>query len=470
MVPIQRVLCPVDLSAISERALRHAAALAAWYEARLTVLFVRTGDRVESTEHDLAAFVDSAIGADAAHLQVTEGDVISEIVGLATALPADIVVMGTHGISGFKQSAVGVGDGTGVARGTVSGADRATTSRATVARRGVSCDGRLCCGFLAIIGAGPRLCRLDSKEGGGRLVLLHALEWFDEETEASHAGSKTIELPTSEEDARQGLEELLTADARACDPELVVGHGSPAEEVLRVVRGVRRGIDRSGRPRTQRPGPRDLWIDGAADRPGSAVSGADGQGLAPTTHSCAPATTGSTSTGLVARRSTPRRVEPNRTSSTRPRGGTPITIRSASTCAATSRIPRCGIARGDPRIDLTCRGCGNLAPKTGRDIRHLRMNLVDRSERLAAGKHHATGGILQGMHHRHATAAGSRQVERRSQGNCRRNSEVDRRHDVDKWSRSQRAVGRVLRRDNQYRNGRRSTETAGDSGAFAPAG
>ena len=107
MPSLQSVLCPVDFTAISERALRHAAALAAWYEARLTVLFVRTGYRVDSTERDLAAFVDSSIGPDAAHLQVTEGDVISEIVQLAAALPADVVVMGSHGISGFKQLLLG---------------------------------------------------------------------------------------------------------------------------------------------------------------------------------------------------------------------------------------------------------------------------------------------------------------------------------------------------------------------------
>ena len=63
MVRIHNVLCPVDLSAISEGALRHAAALAAWYEARLTVLFVRTGYRVESAERDVAAFVAAAVGA-----------------------------------------------------------------------------------------------------------------------------------------------------------------------------------------------------------------------------------------------------------------------------------------------------------------------------------------------------------------------------------------------------------------------
>ena len=37
---IDRILCPIDFSDISHHALAHAAALAKWYEARLTVLYV----------------------------------------------------------------------------------------------------------------------------------------------------------------------------------------------------------------------------------------------------------------------------------------------------------------------------------------------------------------------------------------------------------------------------------------------
>src|SRR5262249_21906578 len=40
MIEITRILCPVDLSEISRRALEHATALARWYDAQLTVLHV----------------------------------------------------------------------------------------------------------------------------------------------------------------------------------------------------------------------------------------------------------------------------------------------------------------------------------------------------------------------------------------------------------------------------------------------
>jgi nucleotide-binding universal stress UspA family protein len=234
--PRSEVLCPLDLSEISGRALRYADALAAWYEARLTVLFVRPGLRVTSTERDVAAFVESAIGAHAADLRVTDGDVVSEIVRFAAALPADFVVLGTHGISGFKQLLLGsvtervlreapcpvLTVPPGVARPSPDAASPATV----VCAVDFSPSSARALAYAVSI----------ARKARGRLVLLHALEWFDDEVEAPGPGGSTHGFPTSEEDARQGLEELLTADARACDPELVVGHGSPAGEVLRIVR------------------------------------------------------------------------------------------------------------------------------------------------------------------------------------------------------------------------------------------
>jgi nucleotide-binding universal stress UspA family protein len=71
-----------------------------------------------------------------------------------------------------------------------------------------------------------------ARKAGGHLIVLHALEWFDEEVEPTNTAVDTKRLPTSEDDARQELKELLTEspDARACDPQLIVGYGSPAGE------------------------------------------------------------------------------------------------------------------------------------------------------------------------------------------------------------------------------------------------
>ena len=40
MISIAHILCPIDFSEISQHALAHAAAIARWYEARLTILHV----------------------------------------------------------------------------------------------------------------------------------------------------------------------------------------------------------------------------------------------------------------------------------------------------------------------------------------------------------------------------------------------------------------------------------------------
>jgi nucleotide-binding universal stress UspA family protein len=69
---------------------------------------------------------------------------------------------------------------------------------------------------------------------GARLVLAHALEW-SEETETLPSSGRSF-LPSAEDDARARLSELLTHEMRVrSDPELVVGYGMPADEVLRFV-------------------------------------------------------------------------------------------------------------------------------------------------------------------------------------------------------------------------------------------
>ena len=45
MIRIAHVLCPVDFSEISQHALDHAAAIARWHEARLTLLYVFANSR-----------------------------------------------------------------------------------------------------------------------------------------------------------------------------------------------------------------------------------------------------------------------------------------------------------------------------------------------------------------------------------------------------------------------------------------
>jgi nucleotide-binding universal stress UspA family protein len=128
MIEIRRILCPVDFSDHSRRALDNAIAIARWYEARVTVLHVFSPAPVaaigrgpiafepivltpidrEQLLADTKAFADqegaSGVVIDAV---VREGTTAAEILDQATSTKADLLVIGTHGRSGFERLVLG---------------------------------------------------------------------------------------------------------------------------------------------------------------------------------------------------------------------------------------------------------------------------------------------------------------------------------------------------------------------------
>jgi nucleotide-binding universal stress UspA family protein len=128
MVSITRILCPVDLSDFSRDALRHALALAEWYDAQVTVCHVYSAPQPllpvtgmpgnvplpppvkpdEIAEH-VRQFCASSFQESGKPIEivVTEGNASKEIVLLAEQLPADLLVLGTHGRSGFERLFLG---------------------------------------------------------------------------------------------------------------------------------------------------------------------------------------------------------------------------------------------------------------------------------------------------------------------------------------------------------------------------
>jgi nucleotide-binding universal stress UspA family protein len=121
MISIEHVLCPIDFSEISHHALAHAAAIARWYEARLTILYVfpnlPTVDLppmvLENEDRDrLIAQMRQFAGAIPAGVSVdfrveAAGFVHDEIVAQIGASHADLLVLGTHGRSGFQRLFLG---------------------------------------------------------------------------------------------------------------------------------------------------------------------------------------------------------------------------------------------------------------------------------------------------------------------------------------------------------------------------
>lgn len=126
-VRIETVLCPTDFSPFSARALRHAVAVARRSGAKLKVVHVIPGlpsfagtaplpDTVaalipEARRHagdELRRFVAPAVEARVlVETEVRDGEPWREIRAVAEELPADLVVMGTHGRNGFERFVLG---------------------------------------------------------------------------------------------------------------------------------------------------------------------------------------------------------------------------------------------------------------------------------------------------------------------------------------------------------------------------
>ena len=131
MIDLHRILCPVDFSEPSLRALRHAVAFADWYESGLTALYVNPTLPIEggadvgtfavgstatavmeartiAVAQDLRGFVKRAAGDRPVDVEVEAEPGIAEvIVARASSLPADLIVMGTHGRTGIKRLLLG---------------------------------------------------------------------------------------------------------------------------------------------------------------------------------------------------------------------------------------------------------------------------------------------------------------------------------------------------------------------------
>jgi nucleotide-binding universal stress UspA family protein len=256
MLHIQRILCPVDLSEPSRHALDHAVVLAGWYSASITVLHVYTplflpvpgpmmngfdaqtmvdvADTASLTER-VNAFVATAMTEDLRHdVVIDSGAPAARIVSHAAVLPADIIVMGTHGASGFEHFMVG-----------------SITEK--VLRKAT-------CPVLTVppaVAGSPRLpfkrllCAIDfsdasldalasafelAREADAHIALVHVLEGPEDDEPVTIRSFNVPEYRRlREEDAGIKLSSLVPADARRfCEPALLLSHGKPYREILRL--------------------------------------------------------------------------------------------------------------------------------------------------------------------------------------------------------------------------------------------
>jgi nucleotide-binding universal stress UspA family protein len=259
MIEIRRILCPVDFSDYSRRALDHAIAIARWYKSTVTALHVFSPAPVAAygpgpvvfapivltaADHDqLLADTRAFIEAEAApgvaiDAVVREGNTAAEIVDEATTMRADLLVIGTHGRSGFERLVLG-----SVAEKVLR---KARCPVLTVPRR-----------LPDAVPPGPVLfkrilCAVDfsessmhalkyalslAQEADGGLTVVHVLG--AEVVPQVGIGEEHVSLAAVQrqlaEEARQFLDKAVPDSTTAhCTVETMLLHGKPWREILRI--------------------------------------------------------------------------------------------------------------------------------------------------------------------------------------------------------------------------------------------
>jgi nucleotide-binding universal stress UspA family protein len=275
MLNIARIVCPTDFSDASGHALEHAVTIAGYFEAALTVLHASGGVFIPITGVGMPAYAGEAAAltdrdrdelrqaaeafaapARAAHLEVevliAPGQPAPQILAACQSRRADLLVMGTHGSSGFEHLILG--------SVTEKVLRKAPCPVLTVPPRAEA---------AAVVPFKHILCAVDfsasslkaltaalgfAKEADAELTILHVLDWpIQTAPPAALAGTgdPDIGLPVFdldayrqvlEQDASRRLSALVPADAGDwCTVTTLVRHGKPHNMVLEVAGD--RGID-----------------------------------------------------------------------------------------------------------------------------------------------------------------------------------------------------------------------------------
>lgn len=260
-LPLGRILCPTDFSEPSRHAVEHATALARWYHARIAALHVYVpifmpvpglpprAERVPDGEMERvrreteACFADAKAAGLEVDVLVDVGRPAQQILERAAALPAGLIVMGTHGASGFEHFVLG--------SVTEKVLRRAPCPVLTVPPRAEASSllpfRRVLC---AVDFSEPSLKALEfacsiAGESHASLTTVHVIEWPWPEPPAPQLAS----LPRIQAEAlaefrrylettaKSRLESLVPEPVRdRCRTEPCVAHGKPYVELLRIAK------------------------------------------------------------------------------------------------------------------------------------------------------------------------------------------------------------------------------------------
>jgi nucleotide-binding universal stress UspA family protein len=255
---IARILCPTDFSDASAHAADLATMIAGWYKARIAALHVVSaavvlpefslspGGSVDEAALDAlrtataGRFTEAAGAGVGVDVFLEVGSPAPLILDRAAALPADLIVMGTHGTSGFQHLMLG--------SVTERVLRKAVCPVLTVPPRAHATSripfGRLLCAidFSESSMAALQFALSLAEESDARLTMLHVLEWPWEEPPSPRLEDLPVEQGAAlaeyrryrEKMAVMRLEALAAAPRLSQLPAVRLSNGKPHVQILEV--------------------------------------------------------------------------------------------------------------------------------------------------------------------------------------------------------------------------------------------
>jgi nucleotide-binding universal stress UspA family protein len=258
---IARILCPTDFSDASAHAADLATMIAGWYKARIAALHVVSaavvlpefslspGGSVDEAALDAlrtataGRFTEAAGAGVGVDVFLEVGSPAPLILDRAAALPADLIVMGTHGTSGFQHLMLG--------SVTERVLRKAVCPVLTVPPRAHATSripfGRLLCAldFSESSMAALQFALSLAEESDGRLTMLHVLEWPWEEPPSPRLEDLPVEQGAALAEYRRYREKMALMRLEALVPDSTplsqrpvtrLSNGKPHGQILEVAR------------------------------------------------------------------------------------------------------------------------------------------------------------------------------------------------------------------------------------------
>ena len=254
MREIKRILCPVDLSDVSRHAIDHAVLIARWYEATITALHVchpivipwsdptmggigpppeLTADQLRDVREQVLSCFHSATPVEVEAV-VDTGYPPRRILERATSLPADLIVIGTHGAGGFQHLVLGSSTERVLRQATcpvLTVPPHARTTSSLPFKR-ILCPVDFSDSSLAALELAVSLAR----ESDAALTILHVLEWPADDGPLTNRPISVPEYRLEREHDVAATLRGLVPDATPGSPRPItrLAHGKAYREILGV--------------------------------------------------------------------------------------------------------------------------------------------------------------------------------------------------------------------------------------------